>query len=152
MNSRTRQNPKNMPRDPLGSLSVIETLEVGPVRLEPKRLKAAYRVTQDNKTDEMELIYGFEEEVFTPGEAASTNLAAMVAAQVALNYGLFCKEIVFHGPFTPEDRQFLKDMASNTAREIFVKKFLEPNPFLRGTVTDLPPVRLEDYLRKAQRV
>ena len=49
----------------------------------------------------------------------------MIGAQVALNYGLFCRKIVFHGIFDGTDRRFLSDMAQNTAREIYVKKFLE---------------------------
>jgi creatinine amidohydrolase/Fe(II)-dependent formamide hydrolase-like protein/7-cyano-7-deazaguanine synthase in queuosine biosynthesis len=71
----------------------------------------------------------------------------MMAAQVALNYGLFCDELVFHGWFDEHDRGFIEEMAQNTAREIFVKKFLEPNPFVIGPATELPPVKLESYLR-----
>ena len=61
----------------------------------------------------------------------------MTAAQVALNYGLFCRRIVFKGLFDDLDQRFLKDMAENTARDIYVKKFLEPNPFLQEPVTGL---------------
>ena len=56
-------------------------------------------------------------------------------------------KLVFHGWFDKHDRRFIEEMAQNTAREIFVKKFLQPNPFLRSTSTDLPPVKLESYLR-----
>jgi len=49
---------------------------------------------------------------------------------VALNYGLFCREMVFRGLFDASDRKFLTDMLANTAREIYVKKILQPNPFL----------------------
>ncbi len=71
----------------------------------------------------------------------------MIAAQVALNYGLFCDEIVFHGPFDHHDRRFIESMAANTAREIYVKKFLQPNPFLRGPAASLPVVKQKSYLR-----
>ena len=74
------------------------------------------------------------------------NLAAMVTAQVALNYGLFCRRIVFHGVFDHADRRFLKDMAENTAKEIYVKKFLAPNPYLASDMADFPVVRKATYL------
>jgi creatinine amidohydrolase/Fe(II)-dependent formamide hydrolase-like protein len=137
-------NPK---KDPLNVLGVIRRLEVGPVHIEPRGMTAPYRVTQDGETHQNELNYRFEEEVFVPGEPASLNLASMMAAQVALNYGLFCDELVFHGWYDDHDRSFIEKMAQNTAREIFVKKFLEANPFLRGVATKLPPVKLESYLR-----
>jgi creatinine amidohydrolase/Fe(II)-dependent formamide hydrolase-like protein len=38
-------------------------------------------------------------------------------------------------------------MAANTAREIYVKKFLEPNPFLVGEAASLPVERRDSYLR-----
>jgi hypothetical protein len=133
--------------DPLEILGVIQRLEVGPVQLEKRRLTAPYTVTQRGQVDSTELIYRFEEDVFTHEEPASLNLASMLSAQVALNYGLFCDEIVFHGWFDKQDQRFIRDMAQNTAREIFVKKFLEPNPFLRGPVTELSAVKRKTYLR-----
>jgi creatinine amidohydrolase/Fe(II)-dependent formamide hydrolase-like protein/7-cyano-7-deazaguanine synthase in queuosine biosynthesis len=120
---------------------------VGPPRVEPRRLTAAYTLVQDGKEETTELVYRFEEDVFTPGEPASMNLASMIAAQVALNYGLFSEVIVFHGWFDRHDRQFLEEMAENTAREIYVKKFLEPNPFLQGPASEIGLVRKEKYLQ-----
>ena len=38
-------------------------------------------------------------------------------------------------------------MAENTAREIYVKKFLEPNPFILEEAAELLPVKREKYLR-----
>ncbi len=134
-------------KDPLSPLRVIQRLEVGPVRLEGSRLTAPYRLTQNGEVHTTSLSYLFEEDVFEPDEPASLNLASMVAAQVALNYGLFCGEIVFHGWLDRYDRQFIEDMARNTAREIFVKKFLEPNPFLRGPAARMHPLRRESYLQ-----
>jgi creatinine amidohydrolase/Fe(II)-dependent formamide hydrolase-like protein len=133
-------------KDPLAVLRVIERLEVGPVRLEKRRLTAPYRIVRNSETHETELIYKFEEDVFDPASGTAQNLAAMMAAQVALNYGLFCEEILFFGPFDKHDRRFLQDMARNTAREIYVKKFLEPNPFLRGAAAELPTLKKETYL------
>ena len=131
----------------LKSLQVINRLEVGPIRLEPQRLIAPYKVIQGAKEDTIDLIYHFEEDVFDPDEPASRNLATMMAAQVALNYGIFSKEIIFHGYFDKHDRLFLEEMARNTAREIFVKKFLEPNSFLCGDAAAVRAVKLKNYLQ-----
>ena len=137
----------NSDNDPLSALVVFDQLEVGPVKLEPKRLVAPYRLVAGDSTEQTELIYTYEEAVFDPNTEESRNLADMIAAQVALNYGLFCREIVFNGLFDKTDRQFLRDMAENTAREIYVKKFLEPNPFLVGAGVGLPAVKAKSYLK-----
>jgi len=133
--------------DPLAPLAVIRRLEIGPVRLEARRVAAPYRVIQEDREDVLDLVYRFEEDVFRPEEEDSLNLACMLSAQVALNYGLFCDEIVFHGPYDRHDRRFLEEMARNTAREIFVKRFLEPNPFLLKSFPRMPPLKLDHYLR-----
>jgi creatinine amidohydrolase/Fe(II)-dependent formamide hydrolase-like protein len=110
-------------------------------------LVAPYRLFFNGQEHRTELIYRYEESVFDPDDPASQNLADMIAAQVALNYGLFCRMIVFHGRYDYIDRRFLKDMAENTAREIYVKKFLEPNPFLVGEAANLHPQRKKKYLQ-----
>ncbi len=133
--------------DPLQVLGVIQRLEVGPVRLEKRRVTASYRIIQNGRTDSTELIYKFEEDVFEPDEPASHNLASMLSIQVALNYGLFCDEIAFLGRFDKHDRKFIQQMARHTAREIFVKKFLEHNPFITGPAGELPPVKRDNFLR-----
>jgi creatinine amidohydrolase/Fe(II)-dependent formamide hydrolase-like protein len=138
------QKPAN---DPLSALQVFDRLEIGPVRLEPRRLMAPYRLFWKGGEDRTELIYSYEETVFDPSEPESRNLADMIAAQVALNYGLFCTAIVFHGAFDELDRRFIQDMAENTAREIYVKKFIEPNSFLTGAISQLPAVKMQKYLR-----
>jgi len=132
---------------PLAPLLIWDRLEVGPVRVEPRRLIAPYTVVRAGSRETMDLIYSYEEDVFAPGEAADANLAAMITAQVALNYGLFASELVFHGAFDERDRRFLADMAANTAREIYIKKFLQPNPFLIGAATQLAVDRRGDYLQ-----
>jgi creatinine amidohydrolase/Fe(II)-dependent formamide hydrolase-like protein/7-cyano-7-deazaguanine synthase in queuosine biosynthesis len=134
-------------RDPLAPLGVITRLEVGPVRLERRRLVAPYRVTTARGSAETDVAYTYEEDVFDPASPADLDLAQLIGSQVALNYGLFCEEIVFHGPLDAVDRAFLAAAARNTAREIYVKKFLEANPFLRGEAAHLPVVRRRDYLR-----
>ena len=133
-------------QDQLSILKVFHRLEVGPLKLERKRLIAPYRLFFDGKADAFELIYSYEEPVFRPEEPESKNLADMIAAQVALNYGLFCQKIVFHGLFDETDRRFLRDMAENTAREIYVKKFLEPNPFLQGPAARMTALKRPKYL------
>ncbi len=131
---------------PLESLLVIERLAVGPVRVEPRRLVAPYTISTGGQEHRIDLIYRWEEAVFDPKCPASHNLASMIAAQVALNYGLFCRTLEFHGPLDRTDRRFLAAMAVNTAREIYVKKFLEPNPFLIGDAANLEPEKRDTYL------
>ena len=131
----------------LDILKVITKLEVGPVRIDARRLVAPYKITQNGKQDTIEHIYCFEENVFDSDEPESLNLASMIAAQVAVNYGLFCHEISFIGLFDKSDQQFITDMAKNTAQEIFVKKFLEHNPFIQGPAAKLTPIKLDNYLQ-----
>jgi len=133
-------------KDPLESLCVIDRLEIGPVQVEARRIKTSYSVISKGKKSSIDLIYRFGEDVFLPEKKDSHNLACMITAQVALNYGLFCKEIVFRGPFDRWDRQFISDMAANTAREIYVKKFLEHNPFLQEDASGLPVVKKKNYV------
>ncbi len=132
--------------DPLRVLCVIDRLEVGPGRVEKRRITAPYRVHQNGEISETDLIYRFEEDVFDPTNPAHQNLGAMMAVQPALNYGLFCEEMFFSGPFDKDDRRFIHNMAKNTAREIYVKKFLAPNPFLMGEAAGLPMVKRDNYL------
>jgi creatinine amidohydrolase/Fe(II)-dependent formamide hydrolase-like protein/7-cyano-7-deazaguanine synthase in queuosine biosynthesis len=132
-------------RNPLETLKVIKRLDVGPARLEKQRLVAPYTIHTKDHSDSFDLIYRYGEEVFDPEDPASRNLADMIAAQVALNYGLFCREIVFHGSYDESDQEFIKNMMTNTAREIYVKKLLEPNPFIRGHAANLPLAKLESY-------
>ena len=134
-------------QDPLDILNVITRMEIGPVKVEKNRIIAPYKVFQNEKTSSFDLIYRYQEDVFNPSEPQSINLAEMIAAQVAINYGLFCREIVFTGHFDKVDQKFIKDMMENTAREIFVKKFIEHNPFLVGEASHLPPVKRHSYLQ-----
>ena len=132
-------------KDPLLRLKVFNKLEVGPVKLEEKRLIAPYRLLVNGKEETTQLIYSYEESVFVPSEPESQNLAGLIAAQPALNYGLFCNKIVFRGVFDDTDRRFLSDMLENTAREIYVKKILEPNPFLTRDLADFGVVKKKRY-------
>lgn len=149
-----RNSPSSTPKEKklvvseknsLEVLKVIKRLEVGPTRLEKHRLVAPYTIHAKDKSDSFDLIYRYGEDVFDPKDPALINLTDMIAAQVALNYGLFCQEIAFHGSYDESDQEFIKNMMTNTAREIYVKKFLEPNPFIRGHAANLPLVKLESY-------
>ncbi len=138
----------------LNILKVIAKLEIGPVKIEKNKVSAPYKVTpkkkenqEDSQEDSIDFAYRFEEDVFDPNERSIKNLASMMVSQIALNYGLFCDEIVFIGSFDENDKRFILEMAKNTAREIFVKKFLEPNPFIMGKAKTLAPVKLSSYLQ-----
>jgi creatinine amidohydrolase/Fe(II)-dependent formamide hydrolase-like protein/7-cyano-7-deazaguanine synthase in queuosine biosynthesis len=135
------------PTTGLESLAVIDRLEVGPVKLEKNRLACPYTAFGPDGSDSTELIYKYEENVFDPNDKVDQNLAAVMAAQLALNYGLFCRRIVFHGSYDQADRRFLREMAVNTAREIYVKKLLEPNPFLLDEARNLPLIKQKSYLQ-----
>jgi hypothetical protein len=133
--------------DPLAVLEVIDLLQVGPVIVEPKGLRAVYRIHRDDRDEEFVHEVRFDEKVFDPTSSEDQNLAAMVAAQPAVSYGLFCREMYFAGPYDDVDQQFLRTMLSKMAREIFVKKLLGPNPFLADEVRGLPAIHLPDFLR-----
>jgi creatinine amidohydrolase/Fe(II)-dependent formamide hydrolase-like protein len=129
-------------------LLVIDRLEVGPIKVEPRRVTAPYTVVRAGVTETTNLIYRFEEDVFD-ASPASHNLAAMMTAQVALNYGLFCERLVFRGNYDPSDMKFIRNFTEHTAREIYVNKFLMPNEFLVGAAGELQPRRKERYSRAA---
>lgn len=148
------KNKAHLPRGridtgPFAPLRVIDKLEIGPPRVEKRRIASSYAVFRDGRQEKTDLVFTYGEDVFDAANLADQNLAAMITAQVALNYGLFCDRIVFRGDFDAVDRRFLRGMAENTAREIYVKKFLEPNPFLRGDAAAMPAVRSKVYLHAA---
>jgi len=111
---------------------VFKKLTVGPVEILDKKITARYIL--ENRHGEMKsnsLTYLYNEEVFDPSAPSSQNLASLAVAQVAMNYGLFCSEIVFDGLYGNTDRRFILDMIENTSREIYVNKLLYPNEFLK---------------------
>lgn len=127
------------------SLLFFERLLVGPVRVEARKVKATYRLTLKNgDVVENELVYAYTAEVFDHSDD-DLNLASMMVSQVALNYGLFCREIIFDGLYEDTDKRFLSDMLENTSREIYVNKFLFPNEFLVAPYNNLNYGRQERY-------
>lgn len=123
----------------LQHFKTIDILEVGPVYIERDRFRAPYTVRKGGTINTFELIYRFEEDVFNPNDSDSINLAHMIAAQVAFNYGLFCNKIIYYGPYDDTDRSLIREMTENTAREIYVKRFFKSHQFL---VSSFPPTPL----------
>ena len=74
------------PHDSLAFLGVWDSLEVGPVRLETRRFVTPYTVVRGSQRESIDLVYRYEEDVFEPRDPGAMNLAAMIGAQVALNY------------------------------------------------------------------
>ncbi|WP_217349970.1 hypothetical protein [Muriicola soli] len=117
----------------ISDLVVFRQLLVHELTIEPKRVKATYTVVQKNGSSAVnQLIYSYDSTYFDKSKGRDVNLASMMLAQVALNYGLFCEEIVFDGLFDEVDQRFLKDMMENTAREVLVLKFYHKNEFLKA--------------------
>lgn len=125
---------------------VFDYLKVHEIVVEPKRMKATY--TLGKKGGEVlsnTLIYAYTEKVFDPLNWEDRNLASTMAAQVAVNYGLFCKEIIFEGAYDDKDQSFLRGAMENTSREIYVHKLLAANEFLRPEFSNLRPERKQKY-------
>ena len=117
----------------LSSLVVFSKLLVDQIILEPKRVRASYTIfKKSGETLSNELIYSYSSEYFDKKNSEDINLASMMLVQVALNYGLFFKKIVFDGLFDQADKRFLSDMLENTSREILVNKFFVKNEFLKA--------------------
>jgi creatinine amidohydrolase/Fe(II)-dependent formamide hydrolase-like protein len=122
-----------MTSNDINTLIVFNRLTVGPPKIESSRVRARYEIILlDNKIEWNELIYSYQNSVFDTSSARSVNLASMMLSQVAINYGLFCKEIIFDGLYDDTDKRFILDMLENTAREIFVNKFLFPNEYIKA--------------------
>jgi hypothetical protein len=131
----------------LDALRCFDRLVVGELSVAPRRIKAVYRIERGSHAESCGIHYAFDSDVLDPAEERDRNLAALCAAQVALNYGLFCDEIRFDLPLDETDLAFLREAARNTATEIYVNKIARENPFLVPEVAELPFERRDDYLR-----
>ena len=128
------------------SLVVLSKLSVHQITVEPKRVKAGYTlIKSDGSTVSNELIYSYDTVYFDKKKAEDVNLASMMLAQVALNYGLFCETIEFDGLYDETDKSFLRDMMENTSREILVNKFLHKNEFLKPPYDSVQAEKLDRY-------
>lgn len=132
----------------LEDVCVLTSLRVHSVSVEPKRVHAIYTVVgPDGLEASTELIYSYDSPIFDPGTLSDRNLASMMVSQVALNYGLFCREIVLEGLFDATDRAFLNYMLENTSREILTGKLLTDNEFIKPS---FKPVRVEKRKKYTQ--
>jgi hypothetical protein len=130
----------------LDSFRVLRKLTVKEIQLEPKKVKALYQVEPiTGETVTFELIYSYEQPWFDHKRPADVNLASMMLAQAALNYGLFFEIIEFDGLFDKADQQFIKEMMENTSREILTNKLLVKNEFLKPPFDELKPEKKERY-------
>lgn len=130
----------------LESFRVLKKLSVRNIHIEKKKVKAAYCVEKfSGETNSFELIYSYENPYFSKKNPVDINLASMMLAQVALNYGLFFETIEFDGLYDKTDQQFIKDMMENTSREILTNKLLIKNEFLKSAFHNLKPEKRERY-------
>ncbi|WP_046745137.1 hypothetical protein [Kordia zhangzhouensis] len=128
------------------SLVVFKTLKIHTLVIEPKRVKATYTIVKNDLTEvSNELIYSYNAAYFQKKNPADVNLASMMVAQVALNYGLFFETVSFDGLYDATDKRFLLDMMENTSREILVHKFFGKNEFLKAPFDAIQPEKMERY-------
>ena len=98
---------------------VLKSLRIHRLEIKPKRVSATYEITrQDGSTAATLLFYTYNHGLFDAKNPADRNLAAMMVAQVALNYGLFCETLILEGPYDEKDRDFIRRMVENTSREV----------------------------------
>ena len=132
----------------LEDFCVLKTLRVDGITVEPKRVHARYTtIRPDGSESSTELIYSYEFAVFDPQSPSDRNLASMMVTQVALNYGLFCEELILEGLFDETDRSFLEYMLENTSREILTGKLLAGNEFIRPAYIPLEVSKRARYTR-----
>ena len=130
----------------ISALVVFKKLLIHELVIEPKRVKATYAVIKkDGSEVNNQLIYSYNSSYFDTNNPKDVNLASMMVAQLALNYGLFFEEIVFDGLFDHTDQRFLKDMMENTSREILVLKFYGKNEFLKPPYNALEVATQSEY-------
>ncbi len=130
----------------LEDFTVFDSLTVSTPVINKNKISSKYILRKPGGEEaENDLTYSFEEDVFDPASDTDRNLASMMLSQVALNYGLFCREIIFDGLYDDTDRRFIRDMMENTSREIYVNKLLKPNPFLTDDFTGLQAEKMKKY-------
>ncbi|TNE47507.1 MAG: creatininase family protein [Deltaproteobacteria bacterium] len=114
------------------NLKWFDTLEVGPIKVEPRQLSVPYRVvTQGSRFSNAEFLLEYEEDVFDVDDPTSMNLASLIAIQPALNYAMFANTVIFRGHFDNHDRRMIRNQGETIAREVYINRLVEPNPFLK---------------------
>ncbi len=132
----------------LDAFVVQKKLSVKNIRIAPKTVKADYCIEGfSGETDCYELIYSYESPYFDKNNGEDVNLASMMLAQVALNYGLFFETIEFDGFYDKTDQRFIATMLENTSREIVTNKLLIENPFIKSPYDTLTPEKHTTYTR-----
>ena len=130
----------------LENFIVLRKLTVGNIHIEPRQVKAKYTVEKfSGETESAEFIYSYDHAYFDRKNAHDINLASMMLAQVAFNYGLFCEVIEFDGLYDRTDRRFIEDMMGNTSREILTNKLLIRNEFIKPPYDSLKPAKRKRY-------
>jgi len=130
----------------LESFKVLKKLSVRDIHIEGKKVKANYWVESiSGEATSFDLIYSYEHDYFNKNIPADINLASMMLAQAALNYGLFFDVIEFDGLYDKTDQRFIKEMMENTSREILTNKLLIKNEFLNPPFDSLQPEKKEKY-------
>ena len=130
----------------LESFVVLRKLSIRNIKIEPRQVKAEYCIEHfSGNTECLELIYSYEKAYFTKKNAEDVNLASMMVAQVALNYGIFFQTIEFDGLYDKTDKRFLIDMMENTSREILTNKLLVKNEFIKSPYDNLEAGKRDRY-------
>ena len=130
----------------LESFIVHKKLTVKHIQIDPRSVKASYVVERfDGGQSSYELIYTYEKAYFSRKDPADVNLASMMLAQVALNYGLFFEIIEFDGLYDKTDMRFITDMMENTSREILTNKLLADNVFIKAPYREVEVGKREKY-------
>lgn len=132
----------------LDSFMVLKKLSVKNIQVESRKVKATYSVEKfSGEIESSVIIYSYEEAVFDKIKPADVNLASMMLAQVAINYGLFFEQIEFDGLFNKTDQRFITDMMENTSREILTNKLLIKNEFLKSPFDELKSEKRDHYTK-----
>lgn len=110
---------------------VLKSLRVCDIEVTPQRVSAKYEIVHPNgNVVAKKLYYTYSSPLFDKRNIEDLNLASMMVAQVAMNYGLFCSELIFEGHFDSSDQEFIRRMVENTSKEILTNKLLTDNPFI----------------------
>jgi hypothetical protein len=125
---------------------VLKRLLVNSVSVKPQQVKATYCIEKFSGEQQcIDLIYSYERSYFNAANPADINLASMMVAQVALNYGLFFQSIELDGLYSKHDQSFLMAMLENTSREILTNKLLVTNEFIKPPFDKIHIVKKRRY-------
>lgn len=131
---------------------VLRHLRICDLEIKSQQVSAIYEIKHfSGETERTRLIYSYQEGLFQKQSYSDWNLASLMVAQVALNYGLFCEEIIFEGIYEATDKQFLQKMMENTSREIITNKLLIDNEFLLPDFSRPDIEKKETYTQAALR-